>query len=231
MSFWKKIFDIFRIKEKKTSEDVLELKDVDDGLFMDLASEVSSIVEVFGEEVATKLYSLLITTFKNVTPEEFRASVGRMIEITKNKDSIEKLSGMSKYELYCLGLTDGISTIRGISKVLLYHSLLQNQTCVVIKMQSLNIFEYKDATFYINGVVYKDPIRVSLFDMEDENNNIYVRTETLMSVSDTDKIKVVSDGKTVFEGSKMIVDSESEGDPEGDLFSSYYDKKDPRYNN
>ena len=231
MSFLKRLLNIFKSEEEKEFINSNVFGDADkEGFFMDLAEEVASVVDVFGEEVATRLYSLLISTFKNVTPEEFKASVSRMIELTKNKDTIEGADGLTKYELYCLGLTDGISAIRGVSKVILYRSLLQTQVCLVIKMQSLDVFEYKDATFYINDEMYKDPIRVTLFDMEDDGSNMFVRTETRKPVSDEDVVKVVSDGTILFEGSKLTGESEIGSDVPTE-FNIPYDKKDPRYNN
>ena len=246
-NFWTKLKSLFGKKEEPIgsapAEPIERFQQPEAGLYIDVATEFDVLNKFLGDEAGKSFYAYLVGLFKSITVEDFLESMGRVTSLGGAKETFNAQESMTKFDSYCLGFTDGIASIRGISKLIFHRQVFGQQYCAVVGLKSLSVVEYPDAEFFINGTLYTEPIRAYIYDAEEENK-VLIKTETQQPIMDSmADIKVLADGVVLFDGSKVdgaqepgvdVLDTEKIERVSKKISTetlNKLNKKDPKYNN
>lgn len=197
VSWINKIKNIFYDREESRYED--------NDIFVDVETEQTILKTLLGETDGKAFYKYLHDLFSKTTPKDFQDAINRMTSISAKRDEFN-VSDTDHFQAYCLGMTDGVVAVRGVSKLAVYSSLTNQQICYLVKMKSMSLDEYTDAEFYVNKKLFDGPIKVVLFDTEDGEDNVYIKTETTVPIlSKTVELEIISEGDVLFKGTKLEV--------------------------
>lgn len=166
----------------------------------------------------------IIDMFEHITSDDFKLAITRLVNATKEPDSLNSTDSLTKSEIYGTGVVDGLALVKGIFKTTLIQKLLGKQRCFLISMNSLQFIEYPDARLFVDGQTYTEPATIILYDYE--NGDIVVQVDSNTPLKDNSSIRVMSDGEVLFEGKR--IDKISDGQKEDNFFPK---KNIPKYNN